>query len=100
MKLSGPKSCGAAHAVPGAPRLDLTFEAPQLIAGVRPSQRMSVRDQCSELEKTRMPSLVSIKTVLRCRDFEASRRFYHSVLHLRILEEWNERLGQGAIFGF
>jgi len=47
-----------------------------------------------------MSSLISIKTVLRCRDFEASRKFYHSILGLGVLEEWNEPLGQGAILGF
>ena len=47
-----------------------------------------------------MPSLVSLKTVLRCRDFEASRKFYHSILGLEILEEWSEPGGQGAIFCF
>ena len=52
------------------------------------------------IERTAMPSLVSMKTVLRCRDFEASRKFYHSILGLQILEEWNEPVGQGAIFGF
>ena len=47
-----------------------------------------------------MPSLVSIKTVIRCRDFDASRHFYTSILNLPIVEEWNEPQGRGAIFGF
>ena len=47
-----------------------------------------------------MPSLISIKTVIRCRDFDASRHFYASVLNLPIVEEWSEPQGRGAIFGF
>jgi catechol 2,3-dioxygenase-like lactoylglutathione lyase family enzyme len=47
-----------------------------------------------------MPSLLSIKTVIRCRDFDASRHFYASILNLTILEEWSEPQGRGAIFGF
>jgi catechol 2,3-dioxygenase-like lactoylglutathione lyase family enzyme len=47
-----------------------------------------------------MPSLISIKTVVRCRDFDASRHFYASILNLPIIEEWSEPQGRGAIFGF
>ena len=46
------------------------------------------------------PSLVSIKTVIRCRDFDASRRFYAAILRLPVVEEWQEPQGRGAIFGF
>jgi catechol 2,3-dioxygenase-like lactoylglutathione lyase family enzyme len=44
--------------------------------------------------------LFSIKTVIRCRDFDASRHFYASILNLPIVEEWSEPQGRGAIFGF
>ena len=47
-----------------------------------------------------MLSLVSIKTIIRCRDFDASRHFYASILNLSIVEEWSEPQGRGAIFGF
>ena len=47
-----------------------------------------------------MTSLVSIKTVIRCRDVQASRSFYHALLRLRVLEEWEESFGRGVIFAF
>src|SRR5262245_32103594 len=46
----------------------------------------------------RQATLLSVKTVVRCRDFDASRRFYSSVLGLPLLDEWSEPQGRGAIF--
>lgn len=45
-----------------------------------------------------MPEVHAIKTVIRCRDFEASREFYSSILKLELIEEWEEAEGRGAIF--
>lgn len=44
------------------------------------------------------PDLTSVKTVVRCRDFAASYRFYGSVLQLPVTEEWDEPQGRGAVF--
>jgi len=41
--------------------------------------------------------LLSLKVVVRCRDFEASRTFYTRVLGLAIFEEWEEAEGKGCI---
>ncbi len=46
-----------------------------------------------------MSRLISLKTQIRSRDYEASRRFYTEVLGLRILEEWEESPGFIAGFG-
>ncbi len=46
-----------------------------------------------------MSRLISLKTQIRSRDYDASRRFYTEVLGLRILEEWEERPGFVAGFG-
>ena len=45
-------------------------------------------------------SALELKVVLRCRDFQASHRFYANILHLPVLETWEEEEGQGCIFGF
>lgn len=46
------------------------------------------------------PSWLSIKTVLRVRDFAASRRFYTEVLRLAVVEEWDAPEGKGCVFAF
>ena len=46
-----------------------------------------------------MAGFLSTKTVIRCRDFSSSRRFYTSILGLRVVNEWNEPGGKGCIFG-
>jgi catechol 2,3-dioxygenase-like lactoylglutathione lyase family enzyme len=46
------------------------------------------------------PGRLSLKVVIRCRDFEASRRFYGDVIGLPVLDAWDEAGGQGCIFGF
>lgn len=43
-------------------------------------------------------SILEVKTVLRCRDFEASRAFYREVLGFEIAEEWGEPGDVGCIF--
>lgn len=43
---------------------------------------------------------LELKVVIRCRDFQASRRFYGEILGLVVLESWEEEAGQGCIFGF
>ena len=43
---------------------------------------------------------LSLKVVIRCRDIEASRRFYGELLGLAVLEEWEEKGGQGCIYAF
>ena len=43
---------------------------------------------------------LSLKVVLRCRDFAASRRFYAEVLGLAVVEEWDAPEGKGCVFGF
>ncbi len=43
---------------------------------------------------------LSIKVVIRCHSFKESRRFYGEILNLPVLEEWEEKGGQGCIFGF
>jgi catechol 2,3-dioxygenase-like lactoylglutathione lyase family enzyme len=45
-------------------------------------------------------SPLELKVVIRCRDFQASRRFYGDILDLPVLESWEEQGGQGCIFGF
>lgn len=44
-------------------------------------------------------SSLELKVVLRCQDYQASRRFYGEVLGLPVLESWEEEGGQGCIFG-
>lgn len=43
-------------------------------------------------------SIVQVKTVIRCRDYEASRAFYREVLGFGIAEEWREPGDVGCIF--
>ena len=43
-------------------------------------------------------TLHSLKTVIRCADFERSRDFYTRVLGLPVAQEWDEAQGHGAIF--
>lgn len=45
------------------------------------------------------PEQFSLKLTLRCKDYQASRRFYHEILGLHILDEWEEPGGKGCIFG-
>jgi catechol 2,3-dioxygenase-like lactoylglutathione lyase family enzyme len=47
-----------------------------------------------------MASWLSLKTVLRCRDLTASRRFYAEVIGLPVVDEWDAPEGKGCIFGF
>ena len=42
--------------------------------------------------------LLSLKTVIRCADFDRSRDFYARVLGLSVAEEWSEAEGRGCIF--
>ena len=46
------------------------------------------------------PDHLSLKVVIRCREFAASRRFYGEILGLAVLEEWEEKGGQGCIYAF
>ncbi len=41
--------------------------------------------------------LQSLKAVIRCRDYAASREFYTTILDLAIVEEWDQAEGQGCI---
>ena len=43
---------------------------------------------------------LTIKTVIRCADFEKSRAFYGDVLRLESLGDWDTPQGKGCIFGF
>ena len=43
---------------------------------------------------------LSLKVVIRCRDFTASRHFYADIIKLTVVEEWEEKEGRGCIFGF
>lgn len=43
---------------------------------------------------------LTLKVVIRCRDFAVSRDFYARVLGLPTVEEWNETQGKGCIFAF
>ena len=43
-------------------------------------------------------SLRSLKTVIRCADFDRSRDFYARVLGLAVAQEWKEPEGRGCIF--
>lgn len=43
-------------------------------------------------------SIVEVKTVIRCRDYEASRAFYREVLGFGIAEEWREPGDVGCVF--
>jgi catechol 2,3-dioxygenase-like lactoylglutathione lyase family enzyme len=42
---------------------------------------------------------LSLKTVLRVADYEASKLFYGGILELPLLEEWEESSGKGCVFG-
>ena len=46
------------------------------------------------------PAHLSLKIVIRCRDYQASRRFYAEILGLNVLQEWEEVEGKGCILGF
>ena len=41
--------------------------------------------------------ICAVKTVVRCRDIDASRRFYKDVLGLAVVEEWDKAEGKGCI---
>ena len=56
---------------------------------------MSPTDDAGDLEGVR-----SLKTMLRCRDFDAARRFYVEVLGLEVVEEWDSHADKGCIVGF
>lgn len=43
-------------------------------------------------------SILGVKAVLRCRDYEASRAFYREVLGFDIADEWHEPGDVGCIF--
>ncbi len=43
---------------------------------------------------------LSIKTVIRVRDFAASRKFYTEILGLPVIEEWDAPEGKGCVFAF
>lgn len=47
-----------------------------------------------------MTRILSLKTMLRSRDLEASRRFYVDVLGLEVVEEWGEAGDRGFIVAF
>lgn len=42
---------------------------------------------------------LSLKTVLRVRNFDTSKHFYSSILELPVFEEWNAPEGEGCVFG-
>jgi catechol 2,3-dioxygenase-like lactoylglutathione lyase family enzyme len=42
----------------------------------------------------------SLKTMLRCGDFEGTRRFYTELLGLQVVEEWNDPGDRGCILRF
>lgn len=43
-------------------------------------------------------SIEEVKTVIRCRDYDASLDFYHHLLGFPIIEQWEEEDGTGCIF--
>lgn len=43
---------------------------------------------------------LSLKIVIRCKNFLDSRRFYTDILKLPVLQEWGEEQGKGCVFGF
>lgn len=45
-----------------------------------------------------MPSVLDVKAVIRCHDFEASSDFYGEILGFRVVDEWEEAEGKGMIF--
>ena len=47
-----------------------------------------------------MTQILSLKTMLRCRDLPASRRFYVDLLGLDVVEEWDDPDDKGCIVGF
>ena len=47
-----------------------------------------------------MTQILSLKTMLRCRDLAASRRFYVDLLGLDVVEEWNDPGDKGCIVAF
>lgn len=47
-----------------------------------------------------MTGFHSLKTMLRCRDLEASRAFYVDLLGLEVVEEWDNQGDRGLIVGF
>ena len=49
---------------------------------------------------SRSASQLTFKCVIRCRNYQSSRQFYHDILELYVLEEWTEAEGRGCIFGF
>lgn len=47
-----------------------------------------------------MNRVLSLKTILRCRDLATSRRFYVELLGLDVVEEWADPGDEGCILGF
>ncbi len=45
-------------------------------------------------------TFLSLKIVIRCKDFSDSRRFYSDTLQLPVIQEWDEEQGKGCVFGF
>jgi catechol 2,3-dioxygenase-like lactoylglutathione lyase family enzyme len=45
------------------------------------------------------PGWLSLKVVLRVRDFAASRAFYADILGLPVVEEWDAPEGKGCVLG-
>ncbi len=43
------------------------------------------------------PSFTSLKTVIRCADYQRSREFYAGLLGLPVSEEWEEPQGRGCV---
>lgn len=43
---------------------------------------------------------LTLKTVIRCADYQKSKHFYHDVLGLEVLSEWDTPLGTGCMLGF
>lgn len=43
---------------------------------------------------------LTLKVVIRCRDFKESYRFYHDILGLNVVQDWEEDEGRGCIFHF
>lgn len=44
-------------------------------------------------------NLLNLKTVIRTKDYDASKKFYHQILNLDIVEEYNNE-NRGCIFRF
>jgi catechol 2,3-dioxygenase-like lactoylglutathione lyase family enzyme len=44
-----------------------------------------------------MASIASLQVVVRCADFDASLRFYHDLLGLPVVQQWDDPGNRGAI---